>query len=163
MLTKKNLAETEQMEAKTLTDRAYQLLRNDIIHGVLAPGSKLRIEQLKQSYQVGATPLREALYRLTADGFVAVQGQRGFRVADMSLEELEDITNLRVALSFANSPDSGESFAALPLGRILAWLCAGLVVYLAGVLDAAAASRQRARRAPPPLPESPTPDPNHVQ
>jgi DNA-binding GntR family transcriptional regulator len=104
------------MEAKTLTDRAYQLLRNDIIHGVLPPGEKLRIEQLKQTYQVGATPLREALYRLTADGFVAVQGQRGFRVADMSLEELEDITNLRVALenmaltqSVKNGDDDWES------------------------------------------------------
>lgn len=104
------------METKTLTDQAYQLLREDIVRGRFEPGEKMRIEGLKQAYQVGATPLREALYRLSADGFVNVQGQRGFRVADMSLDELEDITNLRVVLenlalteSVENSDDDWES------------------------------------------------------
>ena len=71
---------------------------------------------LKDEYGVGATPLREALYRLSSDGFVQVQGQRGFRVGDMSPEELEDITNLRVVLegmalteSVNNSDDEWES------------------------------------------------------
>ncbi len=86
------------MEPKTLTDQAYRQLREDLVHGRFAPGEKLRIERLKQTYGVGATPLREALYRLTADGFVNVQGQRGFRVADMSSEELRDVTDLRVVL-----------------------------------------------------------------
>ncbi len=86
------------MQAKTLTDRAYHRLREDIIHGRFRPAEKLRIERLKQTYDVGATPLREALYRLTADGLVDVQGQRGFNVADISAEELEDLTNLRVTL-----------------------------------------------------------------
>lgn len=86
------------MEAKTLTDQAYQQLREDIIHGKLHPGDKLRIEHLKQTYGVGATPLREALYRLSSDGFVNVQGQRGFRVAELSPHELDDVTDLRVVL-----------------------------------------------------------------
>lgn len=86
------------MELKTLTDRAYHQLREDITHGKFNPGEKLRIEHLKKTYDVGATPLREALYRLTADGLVNVQGQRGFNVADISTEELEDLTNMRVIL-----------------------------------------------------------------
>jgi DNA-binding GntR family transcriptional regulator len=104
------------MEAKTLTDQAYQRLREDIVHGKLPPGEKLGIEFLKRTYDVGATPLREALYRLSADGFVQVQGQRGFRVAAMSQEELTDITNLRVVLegmaltqSVEDSDDAWES------------------------------------------------------
>ena len=104
------------MEAKTLTDQAYQRLREDIVHGKLPPGEKLGIEFLKRTYDVGATPLREALYRLSADGFVQVQGQRGFRVAAMSQEELTDITNLRVVLegmaltqSVEDSDDDWES------------------------------------------------------
>jgi DNA-binding GntR family transcriptional regulator len=104
------------MEAKTLTDQAYRRLREDIVHGKFPPGDKLGIEFLKKTYDVGATPLREALYRLSADGFVHVQGQRGFRVAEMSLEELKDITNLRVMLegmaltqSLDNSDDEWES------------------------------------------------------
>lgn len=104
------------MEPKTLTDQAYQRLREDIIHGKFHPGDKLRIEFLKQTYDMGATPLREALYLLSADGFVQVQGQRGFRVAEMSQGELEDITNLRVVLegmaltqSVEHSDDDWES------------------------------------------------------
>jgi DNA-binding GntR family transcriptional regulator len=104
------------MQPRTLTDQAYQQLREDIVRGVFHPGDKLRIEHLKQTYNVGATPLREALYQLSADGFVQVQGQRGFRVADMSPEELEDITNLRVVLeamaltqSVEKSDDDWES------------------------------------------------------
>ncbi|TDG14058.1 FCD domain-containing protein [Seongchinamella unica] len=104
------------MEATTLTDQAYQRLRQDIVHGRFEPGDKLGIEFLKRTYEVGATPLREALYRLSSDGFVQVKGQRGFRVADMSPTELEDITNLRVVLegmalaqSVENSDDEWES------------------------------------------------------
>ncbi len=91
-------------------------MREDVVHGKFLPGDKLRIEFLKQTYDVGATPLREALYRLSADGFVQAQGQRGFRVAEMSLDELRDITNLRVVLegmaltqSVENSDDAWES------------------------------------------------------
>jgi DNA-binding GntR family transcriptional regulator len=105
-----------EMETKTLTDQAYKRLREDIIHSKFGPGEKLGIELLKRTYEVGATPLREALYRLSADGFVQVRGQRGFRVADMSLEDLEDLTNLRVVLegmalteSVENSDDEWES------------------------------------------------------
>jgi len=101
------------MDTPTLTDQAYKRLREDIVHSKFEPGTKLGIELLKRTYQVGATPLREALYRLSADGFVQVRGQRGFRVAEMSPEELRDITDLRVVLegmaltqSIENSDDA---------------------------------------------------------
>lgn len=104
------------MGSKTLTDQAYKQLREDIIHGELNPGDKLRIEHLKKTYGVGATPLREALYRLSSDGFVQVQGQRGFRVAEMSPDELDEVTKLRVTLegmalkeSIEQSDDEWES------------------------------------------------------
>ncbi|MES9863477.1 MAG: FCD domain-containing protein [Candidatus Thiodiazotropha sp. LLP2] len=87
-----------QNGARTLTDQAYLKLRSDIIHGVLMPEEKLRIEHLRESYGVGASPLREALSRLTADGFVTAEGQRGFRVAPMSETDLADITRMRILL-----------------------------------------------------------------
>lgn len=101
---------------KTLTDQAYSQLRAGIIHGHLKPSSKLRIEHLRREYGVGASPLREALSRLTADGFVTVEGQRGFRVAPMSIDDLEDITELRITLelqalrqSIARGDDNWEA------------------------------------------------------
>lgn len=83
---------------KTLSDQAYARLRSDVIQGIFQPGAKLGIEQLRSTYSVGATPLREALYRLSAEGFVVVEGQRGFRVADVSGRELRELTELRILI-----------------------------------------------------------------
>ncbi len=83
---------------KTLVELAYDRLRRDIIEGMHAPGEKLRVEHLKDQYEVGAGTLREALQLLVTDALVVAQGQRGFRVAPMSLADFEDITRTRVLL-----------------------------------------------------------------
>lgn len=83
---------------KTLSDEAYSRLRHDVIQGEFAPGAKLGIEQLRSAYKVGATPLREALHRLSAEGFVVTEGQRGFRVAELSARELRELTELRIVI-----------------------------------------------------------------
>lgn len=85
-------------EPKTLVEGAYRDLRRDIIEGRLLPGEKLRIEHIKDNYGVGAGTLREALSLLISDALVVSQGQRGFRVAPMSLEDFGDITETRVML-----------------------------------------------------------------
>ena len=113
-------AKSKSDSPKTLTDHAYRQLRDDIIHGHLSPASKLRIEPLRKRYDMGATPLREALSRLSADGFVTIEGQRGFKVADLTPSDLQDVTNLRVILesqaltqSIVNGDDNWE-------GRVVA-------------------------------------------
>ena len=82
--------------ARTLAEQAYLQLRQHIIEGQYPPGSKLRVEHLKDVYGVGAGTLREALTRLVSDALVIAEGQRGFRVTPMSLADLEDITRLRI-------------------------------------------------------------------
>lgn len=82
----------------TLVERAYLSLRRDVVCGKLAPGERLRVEHLKDQYQVGASTLREALSMLLSDALVTIEGQRGFRVASISLADLEDITETRVKL-----------------------------------------------------------------
>ena len=83
---------------KTLAEAAYRQLRRDIIEGIHHPGDKLRVEHLKDQYSVGAGTLREALQLLVTDSLVVAQGQRGFRVAPISLDDFEDITRTRVLL-----------------------------------------------------------------
>lgn len=85
-------------EPRTLVESAYRNLRRDIIEGRLVPGEKLRIEHIKDNYGVGAGTLREALSLLISDALVISQEQRGFRVAPVSLEDCEDITETRVML-----------------------------------------------------------------
>lgn len=86
---------------KTLVEAIYQRLRQDILSGRLRPGAKLRFTDLKSSYEGGTSTLREALSRLTADRLVIAEGQRGFRVAPISLTELWDITKLRAEIEAA--------------------------------------------------------------
>ncbi|MEP9356127.1 GntR family transcriptional regulator [Xanthobacter sp. KR7-65] len=82
----------------TLSQTAYQLIRRDILSGVLEPGAKLKIETLRAAYQVGPTPIREALSRLSAEELVQIEQQRGFRVAPVTIKELQDISDVRIML-----------------------------------------------------------------
>jgi GntR family transcriptional regulator, carbon starvation induced regulator len=77
------------------TEGAYWRLREEIICGNLAPSTKLRIDQLRKTYGFGASALREALSRLAADGLADSEPQRGYWVAPISREELNDITVAR--------------------------------------------------------------------
>ena len=90
--------ETGTTTPRTLVERAYLSLRHDVVCGKLAPGERLRVEHLKDQYEVGAGTLREALSLLVSDALVTSEGQRGFRVAPISLADLEDVTNTRVML-----------------------------------------------------------------
>lgn len=81
-----------------LVDLAWRRLREDIVSGELAPETRLRVSKLRGTYGIGASPLREALSRLAADGFVHSVERRGFMVAPVSLTEFRDLTNVRKLL-----------------------------------------------------------------
>jgi DNA-binding GntR family transcriptional regulator len=85
-------------ETRTLTESAYRSIKNDLLIGAVAPGSKLRIEGLRERLGVGASPIREALSRLVAEGLVTAEEQKGFRAAPMSAQEFQEITDLRITL-----------------------------------------------------------------
>jgi DNA-binding GntR family transcriptional regulator len=113
------LAQTDSTEVPatdTLSERAANLVERDIIAGLLAPGARLGIVDLVQRYEIGATPLREGLSRLVSRGLIVGIGQRGFRVADVSREDLLDITRMRTVvevealrLAIVNGDDAWEA------------------------------------------------------
>lgn len=80
---------------RSRTSFIYDRLRDDIVQGRFAPGAKLKIEELRARYDSGATPIREALSLLAADGLVERLEQRGFRVAEASAREFEELLALR--------------------------------------------------------------------
>jgi DNA-binding GntR family transcriptional regulator len=81
--------------AATLAEAAFVRLRADILAAKFRPGEKMHVERLRSEYGVGATPLREALSKLSSLDLVVAEGQRGFRVAPVSVENLLDITKTR--------------------------------------------------------------------
>ena len=86
----------ERGEADTLAGRAYSLIRSDIIRGRLAPNLRLRLEDLRETYQMGFSPIREALMQLDSEGLVVLEKMKGFRVAPVSLDHLDDLTRVRI-------------------------------------------------------------------
>jgi DNA-binding GntR family transcriptional regulator len=73
----------------------YQRLRRDIVEGALMPGAKLAIDAISARYEVGANPVREALNRLAAEDLVTRHDQRGFFVAELTLEMLRELVMTR--------------------------------------------------------------------
>lgn len=82
----------------SISESVFKALREDLLNGQFQADEKLAIGSLRANYQVGLSPLREALSRLAAIGLLEQETQRGFRVPKLTLEELQDIVELRVQL-----------------------------------------------------------------
>lgn len=109
----------------TLTDRAIAALQRDILAGELPPGGRLGVVGLVRRYGIGATPIREALSRLASRDLIIAIGQRGFRVAPITREDLADITAIRVVLetealrrSIEQGSDAWEAAIVASLHRL---------------------------------------------
>jgi DNA-binding GntR family transcriptional regulator len=79
----------------THATNVFERIRADILAGHLPPGSRLQIRGLMETYAIGQTPLREALNRLSTEGLVTSEDQRGFTVPGISAAELEELTRTR--------------------------------------------------------------------
>lgn len=117
---KKPIEPARETQATQLTNR----MRADIVSCDIPPGEKLRMEFLRDKYGAGGSPVREALNRLVAEGFVVQSDQRGFRAAPVSLEEMLDLTVARVWIgesalraSIENADDLWEERVVLAFHR----------------------------------------------
>ena len=100
----------DERQAATLTKSVYEQLRADILNGKLLPGEKLGAEALRNRFNTGSSPVREALNRLLSDGFVALEEQKGFRVAPVSREELIELVMARCWIDGAAVTESIRRF-----------------------------------------------------
>jgi DNA-binding GntR family transcriptional regulator len=79
-----------------LTQGAYEQLRADLLSCRIAPDSRLKIQELCTRLSVSLGAIREALSRLTSEGLVVAEPQRGFRAAPISVGDLQDLTKARI-------------------------------------------------------------------
>ena len=85
----------DEIDVATKTEFAYRTLRREILETRLRPGAPLRLGAMREAYGIGWTPLREALSRLEAERLVTSNANKGYAVAPVSLEELNDLTRAR--------------------------------------------------------------------
>ena len=110
---------------ETLASMVYHRILQDILRGHLEPGRKLRLQSLKEQYQVGNSPLREALNRLSANRMVVREENKGFRVSPASSAELMELVRTRcwleeIALreSIVNGDETWEEEVVLAYHRL---------------------------------------------
>lgn len=82
----------------TLAGKIESRLRREIVLGQLEPGTRLNLDRLRETMNVGLSPLREAVTRIVADGLIEVAPQRGYRVTPVSVENFREVCDLRTEL-----------------------------------------------------------------
>lgn len=107
---------------QSLVTQCHEQLRDLILNGDLAPGEKLKVAALTTLLNVGPTPVREALSRLANTGLVVATDNKGFRVKNVSEEEVRDLyftfseierIALKRSIKLGTSAWEGEVLAAL--------------------------------------------------
>jgi len=90
---------TLYMEPPTsISEAVTDTLRSAVLNGQLKPGQKLPQAEIAEQLGVSRIPLRDALRRLEVEGLVLMDDRRGARVAEVSMEELDEIFQMRILL-----------------------------------------------------------------
>lgn len=87
-----------RLKHRTLSAAIVDELRRAILCGTYAAGTQLRQDALAEAYGVSRIPVREALFQLEAEGLVRMVPQKGAIVSELSLDEINDVFELRAIL-----------------------------------------------------------------
>jgi DNA-binding GntR family transcriptional regulator len=101
----------ESAPPRTVAELAYRAIRSDILWGHLSPGVPLRFDELRNRYDVGISPLREALTKLCGERLVVSVGQKGFTVAALTSDDVRDTAATRLVIeseALAKSIELGD-------------------------------------------------------
>jgi DNA-binding GntR family transcriptional regulator len=82
----------------SLTDKAHRQIKEWILRYHLKPGARLHVSDLAHALQMSQTPVREALSMLEKEHLINREPQKGYRVGTLSMQEIEDLYDLRIAL-----------------------------------------------------------------
>lgn len=109
----------------TLSQQCYEQLQNEIIEGILKPGQKLKVIPIKERFNIGQSPVREALSRLVSFGLVEIEDNKGFRVSTISEADIRDtyatftqIENMALALAIERGDAAWEGTIVAELHKL---------------------------------------------
>lgn len=97
---------------RTLAEKAFDTLHMAIITGQLRPGTRLPIEELAELLEMSPMPIREAVRRLDAAGLVENIPHRGARVTELSVDDLTEVYEARMALELTAIRRAAARFTA---------------------------------------------------
>jgi DNA-binding GntR family transcriptional regulator len=86
------------MEHLVLKEKAYRIIKKKLLALEFEPGSRIREDHLAEEISMSRTPVREAINRLTAEGFIKNVPRRGIFFVKIEPEEIKDLLDVRQAL-----------------------------------------------------------------
>jgi DNA-binding GntR family transcriptional regulator len=104
--------DTEAPASPSMSQAAYVAIREGIIHGVYQPGSRLRERDLSHDLQMSRIPIREALRQLEVEGFVATFPNRGAVVSQLTLKDVAELFDIRLALEVLAARQAAQAVAS---------------------------------------------------
>jgi DNA-binding GntR family transcriptional regulator len=107
------------LNRNVLTQEIYNLLKEQILSHTLPPGDKINIDQIARDLDVSNIPIREALSRLTAEGLVRMVPFKGMFVTEISLQELDEIFEIRIPLEVLAVRKATRSIPAAEIEKAL--------------------------------------------
>jgi len=93
---------------RSLSRAVYAGIRADILAGRYAPGAKLSPRAIATEYNVSLSVVREALTRLTEQDLVVAAPQLGFSVVELDIDDVRDISRLRILIEGAGFREAIE-------------------------------------------------------
>jgi len=96
---------------KSLREKIYKKIRDDITFGKFAPGERLVEERLVDEFKVSRSPIRESLRQLESEGLITFERNKGITIARLSIEQVDEIYTLRWLLESYAARLTAERFS----------------------------------------------------
>lgn len=96
--TVKRAASKKTAKPVSLTEKVYEMLRNDILTCVLQPGQDLNEAELAERFSISKTPVREALSNLRQEGLVRTFPRRGYQITPITIGDMNELFDVRTIL-----------------------------------------------------------------
>lgn len=106
------------IQSKSKNEQVYDYLHSQILHGELAPGSRIIIDQIADELGVSHIPIREAIFRLKADGFISFEPHIGAKVTELEAKEISEVFQVLEAMEVI----SGRAACERITSKDIAWL-----------------------------------------
>jgi DNA-binding GntR family transcriptional regulator len=108
------------IHARSLREQVRRALEAALVSGELRPGEIYSAPGLAEQFGISATPVREAMLQLVKDGFVEVVRNKGFRVVEISDEDLDQISQVRMLLEVPTTVATAQLLSAAKVATLRA-------------------------------------------
>lgn len=103
---------------KSLATHVYEVVRNAIVIGELTPGSLHSVNDISERLNVSRTPVREALLKLEEQGMVSFERNRGARILETTMHDLEELFSLRIIMEIPAAYRAARRADAVSLRKL---------------------------------------------